>query len=311
MQRIARVVVVLFFVSLVTMLLMDLVPGDPAYVILGETASPEQVAVVHAELGLDKNLLERYVNWAGGIVRGDLGTDVRTSQPVADLIRERLPVTLELAVLSLAIALIVSIPLGIITARRAGGAIDTAWSFGSSLLIATPYFVSALVLSYLLAVRWGVFPVTGWTPLTEDVGQNLRHALLPCVALAMYEIPVFSRVLRADLTATLRQDFVVAAEARGLSTPYIMFRHALRPSLFSLLTLSGLSLGRLLGGTVIVETIFSLPGLGSLLITSILAKSLIVVQGIVMFTAIVYVLVNALIDAGYGWLDPRVRRAVS
>lgn len=310
-RRLAHLVPVLLLVSFATMVMLDLIPGEPAYAILGESATPEQVAQVNHELGLDKGLLERYGDWLGGVLTGDFGTSLRTNQAVWDAISERLPVTIELAVLAQLLALVVAIPVAVFTAQAQGGRGDRWWAAVSSLFIATPSFVLALVLAYVLSVRWHVFPVTGWVPIEDGLGENLRTAFLPALALALGEIAVYSRLLRADMITTLQNDYVLAAQAKGLTPMYVLFRHALRPSSFSLVTLSGLSLGRLVGGTVVVETIFALPGLGQLTVQSTLASDLVMIQGIVVFVALVYVIINALVDMAYAFLDPRVRMAVT
>ena len=177
------------------------------------------------------------------------------------------------------------------------------------MFLAVPAFVAGPVLIYIFAVTLKIFPALGWVPLSEGLGPNLRSAFLPAVAAALVEIAAFHRVLRGDLIGTLREDYVAAARAKGLSRSYVMFRHAFRPSSFSLLTISGLSLARLIGGTVIVEVLFVLPGLGQLLAASVVQRDVITVQGIVVFIAVTFVIINMLVDIGYGVLDPRVRRA--
>ena len=306
-RRLAHVVPVLFLVSLATMLMVDLSPGDPAYAILGENATPEQVALINEELGLDDPLFVRWADWAGDTVRGDLGTSVRTGQSVGDALRERLPATLELTALALLIGLLVAIPMGIYAAYRADGWFDRASGLVTSLLISSPAFLTAVLLSYFFAVKFQIFPVTGWVPLSDSVSENLKSAFLPALTLALGEIAVFARLVRADMIATLQDNFILTARAKGLPNRYILLRHAFRPSSFSLLTLSGLSLGRLIGGAVIVENVFAIPGVGSLLVQAILAGDLVMVQGVVLFVALVYVLINTFIDLAYGFLDPRVR----
>lgn len=307
--RVAQGLLVLLVVSFVVAFMLDFAAGDPAYSILGEQATDEQVSEVHAELGLDDPILVRYAGWLGDAIRGDLGTSYLTQRSTTDLIVERLPVTVELVVLALGMALIVAIPIGIATAHGADRAADRAWSMVASSLISVPSFVTALVLVYLFSLRWQVFPVTGWVPITESFGENMRHAFLPALTLALVLIPQFSRLLRADMIATLQEDYILAARARGISTTRILVRHALRPSSFSVVTLAGLSLGQLIGGAVIVETLFALPGIGQLLVDSIFTHDVTTVQGIVAFVAAVYVVANTGIDVLYGYLDPRVGSA--
>lgn len=308
--RLAHVVIVLLVVSAGTMLMLDLAPGDPAAAVLGDAnATPEQLALVREQMGLDRSIPERYGDWLTGIVTGDFGTSFRTRQPVTQSLGERLPVTLEVTVLALGLSLVISVLAAVAAARRPSGLVDRAISAFSSVSISSPAFLTGLLLSYFFAVRIRWFPVSGWTPLTEDPLDNLKHLTLPVITLALYEASIFTRVLRGDLVKTLQSDFMLAAASKGLSTRRLMFKHALRPSSFSLLTLSGLSLGRLLGGSVIVETLFALPGMGQLLVSSIIGKDLVMVQGVVMFVALTYVIVNVLVDAIYGLLDPRVRSA--
>jgi peptide/nickel transport system permease protein len=306
-RRLAHVVPVLLLVSLGTLLLLDLIPGDPAYAILGEGATPEQVDRVHEQLGLDDPLPERYVRWLGDLVQGDFGTSPRSHVPVWESITERLPVTLELAGLALLFALVLAVPTALYAAYRQGRLFDRVTGAMSSGLISSPAFLTGLLLVYFLALELRWYPVTDWVPLTEDPADNLRHAFLPALTLALAEAPVFMRLLRSDLIATLQDDFILSARAKGMSTPYVLVRHALRPSSFSLVTVLGISLGRLVGGTVIVESLFALPGLGQLMISSILNKDFVVVQGVVMFVALAYVFVNLAVDVVYSYLDPRVR----
>lgn len=307
LRKILHIVPVLLIVSFATYVMLDLLPGDQVSALIGETAPPEQVELVRSELGLDKPMLQRYGEWLGGVVQLDFGRSFRTNQPVFDAIKDRIPVTLEIAFLALVLALFAAIPVGVYSAYRPGGYIDRATTAGTSGLISSPPFLTALLLIFVFGVQLGVLPVTGWAKFTQDPIQNLRHAILPAVTLATAEFSVFSRVLRADMTATLQEDFILNSRAKGLSTPFILFRHALRPSSISLVTLAGLSLGRLIGGTVIIETIFAVPGLGLLAVTSIFNRDFVVIQGVIVFIAFAYVTVNAFIDVLYAWLDPRVR----
>lgn len=307
-RRVARSLLVVLLVTFLVVALLGLAPGSVAAVILGEAATPEAVAELNAKLGLDQPLFTRYLEWLGHAVQGDLGTSLLTGEPVTEAMIDRLPVTLELALLALVIALVVSIPLAIAAAAHPGSWLDRASNALSSTFLSIPAFVAGPVLVYLFALAIPIFPVTGWSDLDEGIGANLNSALLPAVAIALPEIAAFQRLLRTDLESTLREDFIAAARAKGMSPTYVMLRHALRPSSFSLVTLAALSTGRLIGGTVIVETLFSLPGLGLLVASSITARDVIVVQGVVAFVAVAYVLLNTLVDIGYGYLDPRVRR---
>lgn len=310
-KRVLHLALVLLIVTFATMVLVDLVPGGIAYAILGDGATPEQVARINRELNLDAGYAERYFGWLRDVLSGDLGTSMRTGRSVLDTIVGRLSVTIELLVLTQVFALLISIPIGLYAAQREGGWFDRTWSVVSSALLAVPPFVLALVLSYFFAVQLRLVPVVGWTPIGEGLGDNLKSLALPALALAAGEIAMYSRVLRSDTVSTMRNDFMLAARSRGISPARLLFRHALRPSSLSLVTLGALSLGRLIGGSVVVEVIFGLPGLGSLMIDSVLNSDLIVVQGIVLLVATVFVLANLLIDLAYGYLDPRVRKGVA
>ncbi|MCD4533078.1 ABC transporter permease [Nocardioides sp. cx-169] len=307
-NRAIHLVLVLLIVTFGTMLLVDLVPGGIAYSILGDSATPEQVARINRELNLDASYLDRYTTWIGNVLSGDLGASFKTGRSVLDTIGSRLSVTVELLILTQVLALVLSIPIGLYAAQREGGLFDRSWSVISSAMISVPPFVLALVLSYFFAVQMQLFPVVGWTPISGGLGENLKSLVLPALALAAGEIAMYSRVLRSDAVSTMRNDYMLAARSRGLAPSRLLFRHALRPSSLSLVTLGALSLGRLIGGSVVVEVVFGLPGIGSLMIDSVLNSDLIVVQGIVLLVALAFVVANILIDLAYGYLDPRVRK---
>lgn len=310
-MRIGRSLLVVLLVTLAVVVLMSLAPGSVAQVILGEAATPDAVAELNAKLGLDQPLWSQYLSWLGDAVRGDLGESPVTSQPVTEAIIERLPVTLQLAVMALAISLVVAVLLAIASAARPGSPLDRAINVVSSVFLSVPAFIAGPVLIYFLALKLGWFPVTGWSRISDGIGENLLGALLPAIAIALTEIASFHRLLRADLIGTLREDFVGAARAKGMSATYVMLRHALRPSSFSLITLAGINLGRLIGGTVIVESLFSLPGLGQLLASSIISRDVVTVQGVVTFIAVVYVGINTAVDLSYRLIDPRVRKVAT
>lgn len=365
--KVLRIIPIIFLVSLGTFLLLELVPGDPVAAVLGETATPERYAVVEAELGLDRPLTERYLDWLGGAVRGDFGRSLLPPvEDVSDMVAARLPVTLEIALVALVLSLAFAIPAGMWSAHRSGASVDTALSGGAFAAISVPSFLSALILVFLVvfnrtnlrlliivagclvalamavgAVRragsegWSrrhvvmlaaaagvaalgavvaaglpVFPRQGFSRLTDEAGliENLRTVFLPALTLALIEGAVFMRVLRADMVETLQEDYVLAARAKGMSSAHILVRDALRPSSFSLVTVAGVTLGRLLGGTVIVETIFRLPGMGTMLVQAIQVNNFPVVQASVLVLALLYVLVNTAVDISYAYLDPRIRR---
>ena len=309
LRRLPMMVATLLVVSFLTFLLTSLLKGDPAVVILGPEGAkdPAAVAAVREDLRLDDPLPVRYVDWLGDAVTGDLGRSYRTGQEVTDAISERLPVTLEIGALAIVLALATAIPLGTLSAFRAGGLGDriiTGTSFG---LLAVPSFMMAILLIWILAESLGWLPATGWVRLTDDPVENLRTAIMPALALAIGEFAVYSRLLRADMITTLQQDSITMARAKGIPTRRILFRHALRPSSFSLMTVVGLQVGTIIGGAVIVETLFALPGVGRLLVDSILQRDLIMVQGVALVIAISFVVINFVVDLLYTALDPRIR----
>jgi peptide/nickel transport system permease protein len=308
-KRLARFVTTFVLVTLLTAVLIDLVPGSPALYMAGEGATPDVLAAIDEKYHFDDPVIVRYGRWLGSLVTsGDLGTSHQTRVPVRQAIVERLPVTLELAVLSLAATLIVAIPTAVAAARRPGSPFDRAVGAVSSAMISVPAFASALLLTYFLAFRLRLFPLFGWTKLSEDVGKNLRGAVLPVASMVMAQVVIIMRVLRADLIQTLQQDFIALARSKGLSTRAILWKHALRPSSFSLLTLSGVAFGAFLGGAVVIENIFMLPGIGLLLYQAVGSKDLVTIQGVVSFFAISYLVINLVVDLSYGVLDPRTRR---
>jgi peptide/nickel transport system permease protein len=308
--RIIHLVVVLLLVSFGTFMLLQLTPGDPAVSILGSNATPDSVRELHAQLGLNKPLAQQFGHWLGGAVHGDVGTSVvPPGGSVAGRIGQALPVSVELAVLAMVLALLFAIPIAVWSAYREGGAFDRIFSSVSFGLLSVPTFVSGLVLALLFSLQWRVLPRSEWVRLTSTQGirSNLSHALLPAITLALGEIAVFSRLLRVDLSHTLREEFIATARAKGMPTRRVLIGHALRPSSFSLITLSGVSLGRLIGGTVIVEVIFGLPGIGSLLVNAVGSGDYPLVQGIVLVIAVIYVAINQVVDLSYRLIDPRTR----
>ncbi|MGW0040223.1 ABC transporter permease [Rhodococcus sp. NPDC003348] len=310
-KRMGRSLLVVLLVTAAVVALLSLAPGSVSQVILGENATPDAVAAMDAKLGFDDPVWMQYVHWLGNAVQGDLGTSPLTGQSVSEAIAERLPVTMQLAVMGLVIALLTALVMGVISASRPGSGLDRGINALSAVFLSVPAFIAGPVLIYFFAIKLQLFPVMGWSRISEGLGENLRSALLPAVAIALTEIAAFHRLLRTDLIGTLREDYIAAARAKGMPSWYVMFRHALRPSSFSLITVAGINLGRLIGGTVIVETLFGLPGLGQLIASSITSRDVIMVQGVVVFIAVVYVVVNTVVDLSYGLIDPRVRKVAA
>lgn len=309
LRRLGQLVAVLALVSFGVFLLVALLPGDPAAAILGPGHPPEDYAALRSELGLDQPIWQRYAEWLGGALTGDLGHSIVPPQAaVTDRIAAALPVSLELAALGLLIALVLSVPLALLSAYREGGLADRAIGAVVFGVLSIPSFLLGLLLIMLLVDQLGLLPRSQWVRLTESVGGNLSHAILPALVIALPETALFTRILRNDLVRTLREDFVLAARAKGMSPRHVMVSEALRPSSFSLITVLGISLGTLIGSTVIVEYLFSLPGMGTLVVTAASQGDFPMVQGAALVIATLYVLINTAIDLTYGYLDPRTRR---
>ena len=311
-RKIIHLILITFAVTALSFLFINLLPGDVADTIAGGSDNTEvdlaAVQAIREDLGLDRPIVVRYVAWIGGALRGELGKSYQTGELVSDAIALRLPVTLQLLLTAQLLALIFAIPAGVIAAYRAGRVADQVITTLTFVFLDAPSFIIAIVLAFLFAVILHWFPATGYIPFTEDLFGNLRTFTLPAVTLALIEWPILSRVLRNDMIATLQEDYISLAKAKGLSDIYILFRHALKPSSFTLITIAGVQLGNLISGAVIVESIFALPGIGSLLVTSIHAREVLMVQGIVALTAVAYVTINLAVDLLYGALDPRVVR---
>jgi peptide/nickel transport system permease protein len=306
-RRLFYLVPVLLAVSLLTFLIASLLPGDLAYVILGDQATPEKVAALRHDMGLDEPILLRYLGWLGHVLEGDFGRSFRTGQTVLQAVSERLPVSFELMLFAQIIALAIGVPLAIVCAARSGGTFDrfmTGTAFG---MLSVPAFLSAILLIYLFAVELRWLPATGYVPFTEDPIGNLRFFVLPSLTLGLAEWPGIMRVLRSDMIATLQEDYITLAKAKGLKPSRILFVHALKPSSLTLITITGINIGRLMGGTVIVETIFALPGIGRLVVGAIGTRDLIILQGTVLCIACGYVLMNFIVDMLYAVIDPRIR----
>lgn len=319
LRRIAGVVPILLIVSLIVFGLMQSLPGDPAINILGPSATPDAVAKVNAELGLDQPFFNQYGDWLGNAVLGDLGTSVQRREAVADGISNSITVSLQLMFYSLVLAACIAVPLGVYTAYRNGQRQDRAINTTMLGFFAMPPFVLALYFVLFLAIgglsiggtKFGlkILPGARYVPLGESVPEHFKHMLLPSLSLALGQSAVFMRLLRSDMIGTLRLPFIDLARSKGLSTKRILFGHALRPSMFTLLTVMGFTIGALIGGAIITEIIFVLPGVGSYMFEGIGRRDYIAVQGGTMVIATIYILVLVMVDFLYLALDPRLHLA--
>jgi peptide/nickel transport system permease protein len=306
--RLLQLVVVLLAVTFFSFSLLKMIPGDPVST-LKPFATPEQKAEIRAELGLDKPFFTQYWNWLRNFAKGDPGRDYASGEPVKTGIGKALPVTLQLILYAQVLALAIAIPLGILTAYKAGTRFDRASNMGAFGLLAVPNFVLALVLIFYLGVQSNIFPTQQYVPFGENIGEHFKHMFLPAVSLAVGQVAIYMRLLRSDMIQTLQEDFITMAKAKGLTNRRILLRHALRPSSFSLLTVAALNVGALIGGAVLIEFVFQLPGMGLKLVQAITTRQYVAVQAYVAIIAVAYVLFNAGVDALYSLLDPRIRHA--
>ena len=310
-KKMIHLAAVVLTVSGLTFLMVDLLPGDAAYQIAGQEATLEDVQALQKTLGLDQNIARRYVKWLSRAASGDLGQSFLTREPVAKAIWSRLPVTLELMLLAQMIALALSIPSAILCAFRPLSPGDRSLTGISFATMSTPVFVMALLLIYLFAVKLQWLPATGYVPLKEDIWMNIRSFILPALSIALVEWVPLMRVLRSDMITTLQKEYILLARAKGLPVYRILFRHALRPSSFTLLTILGLQIGHLIGGALIVETIFALPGIGRLLVGAIFNQDVNLIQGCILLIAVAYVAINFIVDVLYAIIDPRIRKGAA
>jgi peptide/nickel transport system permease protein len=306
-QRLASAFLVLVLVSALSFGIIWLVPGDPTAVLLDANTSPEQVARLRTQLGLDKPLLLQIVEWYGRILRGDLGQSILLNRSVMAAILERLPVTLSLAGISLILAVVLGVAAGIIAAMNHNRWPDQLIMATALLGLSVPDFWLGLMMVFLFAVQFGWFPTGGFVPLQDSVTGWARSIAMPALALALVQMGFIARMARASMLEVLSQDFIRTADAKGLSRADIVLRHGLPNALVPILTVTGIVAGALLGGTVIIEQVFSLPGIGRLVIGAVLSRDFPVIQGGLLFLAVIYLAVNLIVDLLYAVVDPRVR----
>ncbi|MCC6675215.1 MAG: ABC transporter permease [Thermomicrobiales bacterium] len=306
-RRLILGIPVLIIISAIVFLVTYLIPGDPAMVVLGQGASPDALEAVRHRLGLDQPVLIRYLYWLRDLLHGDLGQSVLSRQPVWKLIGHSLPITLYLTAFSMLIAVLIAIPLGTISALRRNTWVDvsaTTWAFAG---VSLPSFWLAMMLLYVFGVRLRWVPLQGYINPRDDLGMSLRTMILPALTLGVFLSGPLTRYLRSSVLQTLSQEYVQVARAKGLSGPSILGHHILRNSLIPFLTVLGIQFGYLLGGAVVVENVFALPGIGDLAVSAIGNRDFPVIQGVTLVVAVAVVLVNLLVDIVCALLDPRIR----
>ncbi|WP_417258633.1 ABC transporter permease [Celeribacter sp.] len=311
MKRLAnkatQLATVLVISSFMVFAIGALLPGDPTLTVLGENATVQQRAQLREELGLDDPIIVRYAHWAVNSLRGDLGTSLRTQEPVGTIIAERLPITLELTFLSVVLAVVVGIPLGVASAKWRGGALDLGIGVVGLSSLAVPYFWLGILLILFFSIRLGWVPPSGHVPFFEDPLENLRLMILPVLTVGTAMVALVMRQTRTAMLEALSQDYVRTARAKGTSEAKAVLYHALRNALNPIVTIVGLQFGALMGGAVVTETIFSMPGLGRLVVDGIFNRDLAVVQGAILTIVLCVVVINLLTDLLYSQLDPRIK----
>jgi peptide/nickel transport system permease protein len=307
-RKLLRIFIVVWAVTTITFLMITILPGDAAYSIAGGIASLEDIESIRKELGLNRNVVTRYFSWVGHLATGNLGVSHVTQEPVLDAVMSRLPVTIELMLIAQILAVAMALPSGICSAYRQNSIGDKTLTSTAFATMSMPVFVMAIAMIYLFALKLHWLPATGYVPLSQGLWPNLRSFLLPAFSIAMVEWVVLMRVLRSDMITILQEDYILMARAKGLPAWHILIRHALRPSSFTMITILGMQVGHLIGGALVVETIFALPGIGRLLVAAIYGRDFLMVQGCILFITVTYVIINALVDLSYYILDPRIRR---
>ena len=306
-RRLLATIPVMLIVAVLVFLMLRLTPGDPAAILAGDAASTEQIARIRASLGLDRPIVVQFGIWIGNILTGDFGESFYYKTEVATLIGQRLEPTLSLATLTILIAVLVAVPLGVLAAWRFGGWFDRALMGFSVLGFSIPVFVLAYLLIWTVSLKLGWLPVQGYRRLADGVGPYLEHLILPSITLSVIYIALIARVTRASVLEALGEDYIRTARAKGLPEARVLVRHALANAAVPIVTVIGIGVALLIGGVVVTESVYAIPGLGRLTVDAVLARDFPTIQGVILFFSFVYVLVNLLVDLSYVFFDPRIR----
>ena len=306
-RRLLSTLPVLLIVAVLVFLMLRLTPGDPAAVLAGDAASTEQIALIRSSLGLDRSIPVQFGIWASQLLSGDLGQSYYYKTEVTTLIGQRLEPTVSLAVVTITLAVLVAVPLGVLAAWRFGGWLDRLLMGFSVLGFSVPVFVLAYLLIWLVSIKLGWLPVQGYKRLADGVGPWLYHLILPCVTLSVIYIALIARVTRASVLETLGEDYIRTARAKGLPEGAVLWRHALANAAVPIATVIGIGIALLIGGVVVTESVYAIPGLGRLTVDAVLARDFPTIQGVILLFSVVYVVVNLLVDLSYVFFDPRIR----
>lgn len=306
-RRLLATIPVMGVVAIIVFSLLYLTPGDPAAVLAGEQATAEDIERLRVSLGLDQPYLVRFGQWISGVVHGDLGTSIFSRRPVMELIVQRLEPTIALTLLSLLIAVLIAVPLGVIAAWRSGGIVDRMAMSFAVLGFSVPVFVLSYLLIALFSVKLDLLPVQGYVPIAYGIVPFVQHLILPAISLGIINAALIARITRATMLEVLNQDYIRAARAKGLSVKRVLIRHALKNAAVPIVTVIGISFALLISGVVVTETVFNIPGLGRLTVDAILRRDYPVIQGVILVFSATYVVVNLLVDLSYGFFDPRIK----
>jgi peptide/nickel transport system permease protein len=306
-RRLLLAIPILFLVSVLAFSLIHLIPGDPAQVILGEESTPQAYEELRKQLNLDKPIVVQYLIWLGNVLQGNLGMSIISHVPVSKLIAQRLPATIELTIGTFLVAILIAFPTGILAAVRRGKIADYTSTFLALGGMSIPNFWLGMMAIIFFSVQLGWLPASGYVPITQDLKNNLLAMILPCLATGLRESAVLMRMLRSSLLEVVNMDFVRTAKAKGLNEYNTIVGHALRNAMIPVVTTSGLMIAGLLGGLVITESIFSIPGFGRLIVESVYKRDYVTVQGAILVSALLVVLVNLIVDLLYAVIDPRIK----
>lgn len=307
LSRLVAAIPVMGVVAIFVFLMLRLSPGDPAAILAGDQATAEVIAAIRADLGLDRPIPEQFVTWLGQLLQGDLGRSVLSKQPVAIMIGQRVEPTLSLALMTLLFSILVAVPLGVIAAWKQGSWLDRGIMALSVAGFSIPVFVLAYILIYFFSMKLDWLPVQGFTPIGEGLLPFLENIALPTLALSFIYIALFARITRAAMLEVLGEDYIRTAYAKGLKERVVLTRHALRNAAIPIVSVIGIGFALLIGGVVITETVFNIPGVGRLVVDAVLARDYPIIQGIILLFSGIYVLINLAIDVAYVLLDPRIR----
>jgi peptide/nickel transport system permease protein len=307
LRRLMETAVSVFIVTIIAFSLVQLVPGDPVLSLVGTETHEEEIQRLRKEMGFDKPLVLQYAHWISKVAQGDLGMSLRYKERVNRLIAQSAPISLFLGAVSFVIGMLIGIPAGIITAVRRGKLVDSVITACSNIGIAVPVFWLGVLLIYVFGVHLGWLPVSGYTSPFENLGLSLRKMVMPVACLSLFQIAILARQTRSSMLEVIQQDYIRTAWSKGLSERIVIIRHALKNAFIPVITVGGVLVAQLVGGAVLTETIFNIPGMGRLIVAGVLQNDYVVVQGCTLMVALVVAFINLIVDISYAWLDPRIR----